>query len=67
MDEILREGLEAQLLVLEDSHERTVGDLDPPLVCALCYSQDECNCAVNIRWPVGLVLVKLRAELSEPA
>lgn len=66
MDDITlqREGLETQLVYLEELRLEFVGDVAPPLVCAECYSmKDECNCDAPLYWPLPAVVYKLRAEL----
>lgn len=64
-EEILREGLEEVLRILEDIWRTVVGEPDIPLACALCYSMiNECKCEVAAPWPLPLVIYKLKGEIG---
>lgn len=70
MSELLREGLEARLLMLEDlvlEHQTSGEDLDGamPRACATCFAtEDECFCQAPVMWPLSIVAGKLRSELA---
>lgn len=57
---IYEEGLEMQLLILEDAIEAS--DIDDNLTaCANCYQLEEnCNCDKRELWPIEHVIAKLR-------
>jgi hypothetical protein len=68
MSTLLREGLEARLVALEDLLTEGLGTPpgeSPPEVCASCYELIEhCYCMDPVQWPLAAVVYKLRAELS---
>jgi hypothetical protein len=67
MSELLREGLEARLAMLNDLLVETLGapSSDAPIACATCFAlEDECFCPAPVMWPLSAVVHKLRAELA---
>jgi hypothetical protein len=68
MSELLREGLEARLVILEDlvlEDHASLDDAEPTRACASCYSlEDECFCPAPVLWPLAIVARKLRSELA---
>lgn len=67
MSTLLRESLEARLAVLEELRLDSLGEPDPPFVCATCYElKDDCYCPSPVFWPLPAVVYRLRAVLSAP-
>lgn len=66
MSELLREGLETRLVMLEDLALQHLGSGEPsPMACATCYAmEDECFCQAPVMWPLDVVARKLRSELA---
>lgn len=67
MSGLLREGLEARLVMLEDLVLQHLGVPDAPLIkaCASCYElEGECFCPAPVLWPIAVVARKLRSELA---
>jgi hypothetical protein len=66
MSTLLREGLEARLVALEDllGLGSPPGE-PPPEACASCYEIiEDCYCLDPVQWPLSAIVYKLRAELS---
>lgn len=65
MSELLREGLETRLVMLEDLVLQHLGSEETPKACATCYAlEDECFCQAPVIWPLTIVARKLRSELA---
>lgn len=63
-DVLYRQGLQQLLVFLEEQRLQFIGDADPPMVCASCYTfQEECRCEAPLYWPLPAVVYKLRAEM----
>lgn len=65
-NELYREGMREQLLILEDLEQSTLGDPEAPLVCTECFTKaEDCACTgTTHKWPVSLMVGVLRARLE---
>ena len=68
MDPLTREGLETNLSILEDLYRKTLGDLQTPWACEVCYmvfdGESKCLCGRCSWMPVLVVLAQLREKLD---
>ena len=64
-NDFLVEGLESQLLILQDVWQSRIGDSVQPNACAFCFFMEgDCACVRPALWPVQLVILKLRSEID---
>ena len=64
----LYEGLEMQLQQLMGLHLETLGDVDQPLACIVCFALEaDCTCPAPILWPLNHVILYLQAYLERLA